>query len=60
MAAHIELLAWVRRCSRCSVGKAPPTELFVGSNVGGAHEVYGPSLSLEEAQLIARVVLCEI
>jgi hypothetical protein len=60
MAPHIELLVWVSRCSHCSVGKAPPTEVFVGSNVGGAIEVYGPSLPLEEAQLVARVVLCEI
>jgi hypothetical protein len=42
------VLVWVSRCSRWSVGKAPPAEVFFGGNVGADHEVYGPNLSLEE------------
>ena len=38
------------------LAKPHPSEVFAGSDVGGAHEVYEPVLPLEEAQLVARVV----
>jgi hypothetical protein len=38
------------------LAKLHPSEVFAGSDVGGAHEVYGAVLPLEEAQQVARVV----
>ena len=50
----MEVLAWVSRCSHSSVGEA---KCLPGAMLGeGGHKVYGPSLPLEEAQLVARVV----